>query len=48
MFNTGDYVTWGGYQFQILVEYDAEFVYLSVGNDGAQLVHVSELTPATT
>jgi len=41
---TGNTVLWGGVQFQILCEYDSEFIYLSIGDDGAQLVHISELT----
>ena len=44
---SGDTVLWGGCQFQILVEYDDEFLYLDVGNGGAQLVHISELTLVT-
>jgi len=40
---TGDYVTWGGCRFQIIAEYDDEFVYLGFGKYGAQLVHRSEL-----
>lgn len=43
---TGDKVKWGNQVFVILTEYDDEFVYLAVGNDGAQLVHVSELEAA--
>jgi hypothetical protein len=43
---TGDKVIWDGLQFTVLVEYDDEYVYLSTGNDGAQLVHVSELVAA--
>ena len=41
---TGDYVTWGGCRFQIIAEYDNDFVYIGIGKDGAQLVHKSELT----
>lgn len=41
---TGNMVIYGGKQFQILAEYDDEFIYLAVGNDGAQLVAISELT----
>lgn len=44
---TGDTVLWGGCQFQILVEYDDEFLYLDVGNGGAQLAHRSDLQPIT-
>ena len=44
---TGDTVLWGGCQFQILAEYDDEYVYLSTSHDGAALVHKSELTLAT-
>lgn len=40
---SGDQVLWGGNVFHVLVEYDDEYVYLSAGADGAQLVHVSEL-----
>lgn len=42
----GDEVIWSGYKTTILTEYDDEFVYLAIGNDGAQLVHVSELVAA--
>lgn len=41
---TGNWVIWGSTQFQIIAEYDTEFVYIGVGEDGAQLVHVSELS----
>lgn len=41
---TGDDVLWGGKEFTILAEYDESFVYLAVGDDGAQLVHKSDLT----
>ena len=40
---TGDAVMWSGSRFTILVEYDEEYVYLAIGDDGAQLVHKSEL-----
>lgn len=40
----GEYVFWGSEKYLILVEYDADFVYLAVGHDGAALVHVSELS----
>lgn len=39
----GNWVIWADMQFMILLEYDDEFVYLAVGKDGCQLVHVSEL-----
>jgi len=42
---TGDWITWGGMQFQIIAEYDDSYVYISDGGDGAQLVHVTEITP---
>lgn len=41
---TGCWVIYGGDKFQILAEYDSEYVYLAVGTDGAQLVSVDELT----
>ena len=41
---TGNTVLWGGVQFQILCEYDCDYVYLQVGTDGAHLVPVCELT----
>lgn len=41
---TGDDILWGGKEFTILAEYDESFVYLAVGDDGAQLVHKSDLT----
>jgi len=41
---TGSWVIYGGKQFQILAEYNSEYVYLAVGTDGAQLVSVDELT----
>lgn len=44
---TGDYVTWGGCRFQIIAEYDDEFVYIGIC-DGAQLVHKSELMLSST
>jgi len=44
---TGDWITWGGIQFQILAEYDSDYVYLSDGKDGAQLVPVSEIAPVS-
>ncbi len=40
---TGNWVIWGETQFQIVAEYDHEYVYLGIGETGAQLVHVSEL-----
>lgn len=43
MYKSGLWVIWGDMQFQILLEYDDEFVYLVVGKDSCQLVHVSEL-----
>lgn len=44
---SGDEVLWGGCQFQILVEYDDEYVYLRTSHDGAALVHKSELQAVT-
>lgn len=41
---TGDAVLWGDKAFTIIAEYDESFVYLAVGDDGAQLVHKSDLT----
>jgi hypothetical protein len=40
---TGDWVMWGGLPFIVMAEYDADYVYLHVNPDGAQLVHKSEL-----
>lgn len=42
---TGNMVIYGGQQFQILAEYDDEFIYLAVGNDGAQLVAIADCKP---
>jgi len=39
----GNWVLWGYEKYQIVLEYDSEYVYLAIGNDGCQLVHVSEL-----
>jgi len=44
MFKSGDTVMWAGQPWKVLTEYDDEYVYLAIGNDGAQLVHVSELS----
>ena len=40
---TGDKVLWCGKIFTVLLEYDHEHIYLAIGDEGAQLVHVSEL-----
>ena len=40
---TGDRVYYCGEVFTILVQYDDEYFYLSVGDDGAHLAHVSDL-----
>ena len=40
---TGDMVVYGGAVFQILAEYDEEYVYLAIGTDSAHLAHLSEL-----
>lgn len=45
---SGDEVIWAGQPWKVLTEYDDEFVYLDVGNNGAQLVSVSELSQVTT
>ena len=42
----GDQVEWSGYRTMILGFHDRDFVYIAIGNDGAQLVHVSELVLA--
>ena len=48
MYKSGDTVMWAGQPWKVLTEYDEEFVYLDVGNNGAQLVSVSELSQVTT
>jgi len=41
---TGDEVLWGEKEFTIITEYDEDFVYIAIGDDGAQLVHKTELS----
>lgn len=41
----GDIVIWAEHQYTILAEYDDEFLYLAVGNDGAQLVAIADCRP---
>jgi len=43
---TGDRVIWSGITTTIIAEYDSEFVYLAIGDDDAQLVHVDDLEAA--